>query len=97
MDIECGKYTLKTDQYKNMWIDEKYMGETKDGVPKESVKRVSGYMTNISNLTQDFLEKRLYGSDDTEIVGVLEQVKQAQEDINLIDKQYMEVVKSVKV
>ena len=61
MDIECGKYTLKTDQYKNMWIDEKYMGETKDGVPKESVKRVSGYMTNISNLTQDFLENVYMG------------------------------------
>ena len=97
MYIECGKYTLKTDQYKNMWIDEKYMGETKDGVPKESIRRVSGYMTNISNLTQDFLEKRLYGSDETEIVGVLEQLKQAQEDINLIAKQYMEVKKSGKV
>lgn len=97
MDINCGKYILKIDQYKNMWIEEKYMGENKDGEPKEYVRRVSGYLTNIHNLTQDFLEKRLYGSDETEIVGVLEQLKQAQLDIDLIVKKYEEVKSSGKV
>ena len=80
-----------------MWIEEKYMGETKDGEPKESIRRVSGYMTKIDNLTKDFLEKRLYGSDETEIVGVLEQLKQAQKDIIAIADKYKEVSNNGKV
>ena len=73
------------------------MGENKDGESKEYTRRVSGYLTNINNLTQDFLEKRLYGSDETEIVGVLEQLKQAQLDIDLIVKKYEEVKSSGKI
>ena len=44
MKIDCGKYILQTDSFKNMWIEEKYMGETKDKEPKEATRRVSGYL-----------------------------------------------------
>ena len=93
MKIDCGKYILQTDSFKNMWIEEKYMGETKDKEPKEATRRVSGYLNNIESLSKDFLEKKLYGSDEEQIVNVMNELKQAQNDIDLIVKKYKEVIK----
>lgn len=93
MKIDCGKYILQTDDLKNMWIEEKYMGETKDGTPKEATKRVSGYLTNIHNLAHDFLEKRLYGAEEENIKCVLDALCQAQNDIDEIVRKYKEETK----
>lgn len=93
MKIDCGKYILQTDDLKNMWIEEKYIGMAKDKTPKEATKRVSGYLTNIYALAQDFLEKRLYGADEENIKEVLDVLCQAQKHIDEIVRKYKEEIK----
>jgi hypothetical protein len=90
MKIECGKYILLTDSLENMWIKEKYMGETKDGQPKESTRRVSGYLTKIDSLAHDFLNKGLYGADVDNMNDLLAKMVELQRDIDEICKKYKE-------
>lgn len=90
MRIECGKYILQTDSFENMWIEEKYIGETKDGKPKEATKRVSGYLTKIDALAHDFLNKGLYGADVDNMNDLLAKLVELQGGIDEICKKYKE-------
>lgn len=90
MKIDCGKYILQTDSFKNMWIEEKYMGETKDKEPKESTRRVSGYLMNIHDLAQDFMEKGFYGADVDNMNDLLAKLRMLQDEIDIIANKYNE-------
>ena len=56
MNIEVGSYVLKSDGL-SMWIEKKYIGKSKDGKEKESVKRVTGYLPTFQMLLQNFVHK----------------------------------------
>ena len=90
MKIECGKYILLTDSLKNMWIEEKYMGETKSGQPKEYTRRVSGYVNKIDKLANDFMNKGFYGADVDNVKDLLAKLVELQQDIDTICKKYKE-------
>ena len=90
MKIECGKYILLTDSLENMWIEEKYMGETKDGQPKEYTRRVSGYVNKIDKLANNFINRGFYGADVDNMNDLLEKLVELQQDIDTICKKYKE-------
>ena len=61
MNIEVGSYVLKSDGL-SMWIEQKYIGKSKDGKEKESVKRVTGYLPTFQMLLQNFVQHKVRSS-----------------------------------
>ena len=88
MRIDCGKYILLTDVNENMWIEEKFMGKDKDDNPKESTRRVSGYLTKFHQLADDFTHKYICGGDEENIYEVLANLKEAEQEIKIIAESY---------
>ena len=84
MDIQAGRYHLRSDQF-CMWIEEEY--ETKDGKgrPKTARRRVAGYAPNMTLLMRQFLRHRYMSSDAEsmrELLKVLSQTMTDMEELN---------------
>lgn len=85
MEIEIGKYILRSDRY-CMWIEEKY--EVQNGKTKGKVvtKRVAGYTTSFDNLLRSFTEVKHRDNDAKTVAELLKVLKQTAEDTELIRK-----------
>lgn len=85
MEIEIGKYILRSDRY-CMWIEEKY--EVKSGKTKGKVvtKRVAGYTTSLDNLLHSFVAVKHRDNDAKKVSDLLKIMKQTAEDTELIRK-----------
>ena len=96
MRIECGDYVLQTDSMENMWIEEKFIGETKDKKPKESFRRVSGYLTRFSDLAEDFIHKELCKSGADDMKQVVIDLSKAEQTIRDLADCYKKEIAKVR-
>lgn len=86
MDIQIGKFHLRSDQY-SLWIDEEYQSKGKDGKPgKVQTRKVAGYTNSIDNLIRQFCEHRHMASEATTVEQLIKELKQTAEDAALIKK-----------
>lgn len=86
MNIDCGKYIIKSDPL-NLWVEEKY--EVKTGKKKgdEATRVITGYAPTFGQLLQNFVERRLRSSDAETVKGFLSDLAQAEKDLlNLAQK-----------
>ena len=85
MEIEIGKYILKSDRY-CMWIEEKH--QVKEGKTKGKVvtKRVAGYSTSFELLLNDFVRVKHRDNDAKTVAELLQIFKKTAEDTELIRK-----------
>ena len=72
MDVRIGKFIIRSDAY-CMWIDEEYTGKTRGGEEKLYTRQVAGYVRNFEQLLENFLEKRMRGSDARDVEAVLKE------------------------
>lgn len=86
MDIQIGKFHLRSDQY-SLWVDEEYQSKGKDGKPgKVQTRKVAGYTNSIDNLIRQFCEHRHMASEATTVEELIKELKQTAEDAALIKK-----------
>lgn len=85
MEIEVGKYILRSDRY-SMWIDEVH--EVKKGKTKGKIvtKRVAGYANTFDQLLKSFVAVKHRDNDAQTITELLKVLKQTAEDTEMIKK-----------
>ena len=74
MRIEIGKYVLYSDKL-SLWICEKYevrKKKTKEPTGKIGERRITGYVTSLQRLLENFRAKKIGGSDAENIEELLE-------------------------
>lgn len=81
MNIEIGKYVLKSDQF-CMWIEEAY--KTKKG--EIAYRRVTGYVTTPQRLLESFRDTKVKGSGAETIEELLDALRAAFDSILELDK-----------
>ena len=80
MDIQIGKFHLRSDMY-CLWIDEEYTSKGKDGKPgKKQTRRVAGYAPNIDILVRQFVAHRHMASEAQTVEELIKELKQTAED-----------------
>lgn len=87
MEIDCGKYILKSDP-QCMWIEVKVTAEKGKNAGKEYTRRVSGYCGNFAHLLENFAEHRTRESNATTIQELLK-------DLTVIEKELKEIIAKV--
>ena len=85
MEIDCGKYILKSDP-QCMWIEEKVVAEKGKTAGKEYTRRVSGYCSNFAHLLENFAEHRTRESKAHTMQELLK-------DLTVIEKDIQEIAK----
>lgn len=83
MEIDCGKYILKSDP-QCMWIEEKVTVKKGKTAGKEYTRRVSGYCMNFKQLLQNFAEHRTLESDAHDMQELLKDMTVIEKDIQAI-------------
>lgn len=89
MNIECGRYTIHSDAF-CLWITERC--ETKkEGVStgKYTDKLVAGYVQNLEELMDDFIDRKTRNSDAVKLKELLKDIAKA-------EKNAKEIVKAVE-
>ena len=86
MNIDCGKYILRSDSL-CIWIEEKK--KSKKGSGTEYTQRITGYMTTFSAVAADFLHEKTLSGDDSAIDSILNRLKTAEEEIEAIKERYV--------
>lgn len=76
MNIDCGKYIIKSDPL-NLWVEEKY--KTKKG--DEATRVVTGYAPDLKTLLQNFVKRRLRSSDAETVKGFLSDLEEIEMDL----------------
>ena len=76
MNIDCGKYIIKSDPL-NLWVEEKY--KTKKG--DEATRVVTGYAPDLKTLLQNFVKRRIRSSDAENVRSFLSDLAQAERDL----------------
>ena len=85
MNIEVGKYTIRSDGF-CLWIDEEYKTKGKDGKAKTATRRVAGYATSYENLLKQFCKNRLLDSDAETVEELVRTIKRTFDDMVELDK-----------
>lgn len=81
MNIEIGKYVLKSDQF-CMWIEEAY--KTKKG--ETGYRRVTGYVTTPQRLLESFRDTKVKGSDAETVEKLLDVLRAAFDSMLELDR-----------
>lgn len=92
MRIECGDYTLKSDQM-NFWIEKK---KTSKKSGDEYGDIVTGYCPTIPHLLNSFAERKFRGSDATNMKELMQELKDAESDLKALAASLGEQFKGVK-
>mgnify|MGYP003420162358 FL=1 len=88
MDIQAGKYTLRSDS-QCFWIEETKATEKEDGTEgKEYQVRASGYYAHIEDLLANFITRRFRSSDKEKMEDVLNELAEAVKDSKKIVREY---------
>lgn len=86
MDIQIGKFHLRSDQY-SMWIDEEYQSKGKGGKPgRVQTRKVAGYSRTMSQLYNSFIGHKFRCSEATTVAELLKDLKQLEQDLSEIRK-----------
>lgn len=85
MKIEVGNYIINSEG-RSMWIEEKFIGKTRNKEERESVRRVTGYLTSFKALLMDFAEMKIKTSDAKTVEELLSDMAKAEEDLISIAK-----------
>lgn len=86
MDIQIGKYRLRSDKF-CMWIDVEYEAKSRDGKKgKITTKRVAGYTRTWEHLLRNFIEVQHRDNDARTVKELLTVFKQVAEDTEAIKK-----------
>ena len=100
MKIESGKYILYTDSNENHWIEEQYEFETKNKEGNKEIKqgyrRIAGYVSTFAQLSKDFLKRKFASDDSGELETVLENLVQAEKEIDELYLKYKAELEGVK-
>ena len=83
MDVKVGRFIIRSDAY-CMWIDEEYEGKTKGGEVKVATRQVAGYVATFQQLYEDYMAKKMRGSDATEVKEVLKKFADCEKEIKLM-------------
>lgn len=83
MNIEVGSYVLKSDGL-SMWIEKKYIGKSKDGKEKESVKRVTGYLPTFQMLLQNFVQHKVRDSEAVNVQEILNDLAAIENELHVL-------------
>lgn len=81
MNIDCGKYIIKSDTY-NLWIEEKY--QMKKG--GEATRVITGYHQSFERLLGCFLERKMRSSDAQETAELLKEFSEIEADLKQLAK-----------
>lgn len=86
MDIQIGKYHLRSDRY-CLWIDVEYE-TTKDGKPtgKTAIRKVAGYSRDFDSLLRSFVRVHHRDNDAKTVKELLTLFKKVAEDTEEIKK-----------
>lgn len=85
MEIKVGKYTLRSDKF-SMWLEEEYVSQEEKTKGKLMTKQVAGYCCSWKSLLDDFIDKKIEGSDAQSIKELIEVIKQAVEDAKSLNE-----------
>lgn len=88
MRIEVGKYVLYSDKW-SMWICEKYevrKKKTKEPTGKIDERRITGYVTSLPRLLENFRTKKIGDSDAESIEELLEVLNDTYADMVALNK-----------
>ena len=88
MKIECGVYTIHSDQW-SMWINQKVKTKTKDAKNEYTEVRIAGYSPNAEMLLTDFIENKCRRSGATT-------VKELLKDIDKRDKECKKLIAALR-
>lgn len=83
MNIEVENYILKSDGL-SMWIEQKYIGKSKDGKDKEYVKRVTGYLPTFQMLFQSFVQRKVKGSEAADMQEILKDLAEVEKELHIL-------------
>lgn len=83
MNIEVENYILKSDGL-SMWIEQKYMGKSKDGKDKEYVKRVTGYLPTFQMLFRSFVQRKIRGSEASNMQEILKDLAEVEKELHVL-------------
>ena len=86
MDIQIGRYHLRSDRY-CMWLDVEYE-TTKDGKPtgKTAIRKVAGYSRDFDDLLRSFVKVHHRDNDAKTVKELLTVFKQVAEDTEAVKK-----------
>lgn len=86
MDIQVGRFHLRSDQY-SLWIEEEYISKGKDGKPgRKQTRKVAGYTDSIDNLIKQFVAHKHMASEATTVEELIKEWKQTADDAVLLKK-----------
>ena len=90
MNLDCGKYIIKSDPM-NLWIEEKYAVKTGKNAGQESTKVITGYHSTFSGLLESFMLRKIRGSEAETVQQLLEDMRKVENDLKELIKGGAEV------
>lgn len=85
MNIDCGKYIIKSDTY-NLWIEEKYTMKKGAKKGEEATRVITGYHQSFERLLECFLERKMRSSEAQEVADMLKEFSVIEADLKQLAK-----------